>query len=338
MPNVPLPFVITLLLAILFVRFARRGAADRWFLALIGLCTVQSVLVGLRWSYDLEAARFVMPVIAAAVAPLVFVSFVRLARSGAGPVASSMWLHAIPPALTAALVVFWRAPLDFVLVAIFLVYAVALLRMAGKGPDALGGATLESAVPAHRALLVAGLALLGSALVDVAVAMDFEWTSGRHAAAIVGLSNIVWLLALGAVAAVAGGSRPPAETADATISQAPIDTAADEDVISRIDTTMCDKELFRDADLNLNRLARRLGLPARRISGAVNRLRGQNVSQYINGYRIAEACRLLTETDQPVLPIMFEVGFETKSNFNREFRRITAMSPVEWRATQKRAD
>jgi hypothetical protein len=167
MPNVPLPFVITLLLLILFVRFARRAdgaAADRWFLALIGLCSVQSVLAGLRWGYDLEAIRFVMPVTASAVPPLVFMSFAGLTRSRMEAGTSALWAHAVPPVLVAALVVLWRAPIDLVLTAVYLAYAVALLRMAGKGPDALGGATLEGAVPAHRALLVAGLALLCSAL------------------------------------------------------------------------------------------------------------------------------------------------------------------------------
>jgi AraC-like DNA-binding protein len=66
---------------------------------------------------------------------------------------------------------------------------------------------------------------------------------------------------------------------------------------------------------------------------AINRVRRQNVSQYINGYRIEEACRLLRETDKPVTSVMFEAGFETKSNFNREFRRATGASPAEWRKT-----
>jgi AraC-like DNA-binding protein len=40
---------------------------------------------------------------------------------------------------------------------------------------------------------------------------------------------------------------------------------------------------------------------------------------------------LLAETTTPVTEIMFDVGFQTKSNFNREFRRVTDMSPLEWR-------
>jgi AraC-like DNA-binding protein len=53
----------------------------------------------------------------------------------------------------------------------------------------------------------------------------------------------------------------------------------------------------------------------------------KNVSQYTNDFRIAEACRLLRETDMSVTAAMFESGFQTKSNFNREFRRVTFPQP-----------
>jgi AraC-like DNA-binding protein len=56
-----------------------------------------------------------------------------------------------------------------------------------------------------------------------------------------------------------------------------------------------------------------------------------SVSQYVNQLRIREACRLLEETEQSVTSIMLDAGFQTKSNFNREFRRITGLSPVAWR-------
>ena len=109
------------------------------------------------------------------------------------------------------------------------------------------------------------------------------------------------------------------------------------DVLERVDRLLKEQKLFRDDNLTLARLARRAGVPARQISGAINRLAGKNVSQYINDFRITEACRLLRETDMPVTAAMLESGFQTKSNFNREFRRVTAQSPATWRAENRSA-
>ena len=87
--------------------------------------------------------------------------------------------------------------------------------------------------------------------------------------------------------------------------------------------------------LHATRLARRAGLPARAVSGAVNRLTGGNVSQYVNGFRIGEACRLLADTEMSVTQAMLQSGFQTKSNFNREFLRVTGLSPVAWRQSRR---
>ena len=105
----------------------------------------------------------------------------------------------------------------------------------------------------------------------------------------------------------------------------------------RLDALMQDRAPYRDPDLTLDRLARRLGLPARRLSAAVNRRLDRNVSQLVNDHRVAEACRLLSTTDDPVTRIMFDAGFQTKSNFNREFRRVTGTTPSAWRRDRRGA-
>jgi AraC-like DNA-binding protein len=105
--------------------------------------------------------------------------------------------------------------------------------------------------------------------------------------------------------------------------------------MARIDALMRTRGLFRDPDLSLDRLARKAGLPARRISAAINRATGRNVSQWVNDHRIGEACRLLAETDRPVTAVLFDAGFQTKSNFNREFRRVTGTTPLLWRAAAR---
>nr|WP_250809267.1 AraC family transcriptional regulator [Neorhizobium tomejilense] len=96
-------------------------------------------------------------------------------------------------------------------------------------------------------------------------------------------------------------------------------------------------ELYRSEDLSLARLARKARLPAREVSAAINRVTGLNVSQFVNDRRVAEACRLLRETERTVIQIMLDVGFSTKSNFNREFRRVTGTNPKQWRAEARAA-
>jgi AraC-like DNA-binding protein len=95
---------------------------------------------------------------------------------------------------------------------------------------------------------------------------------------------------------------------------------------------MKDKELFRDSNLTLARVAKRLSVPARDLSGAINRVTAENFSRFINGHRIAYAQSALLETDLPVTEVMFEAGFLSKSSFNTEFRRVTGLTPSQFRS------
>lgn len=51
--------------------------------------------------------------------------------------------------------------------------------------------------------------------------------------------------------------------------------------------------------------------------------------------RLAEACKLLKETDMPVLHICYETGFKNLSNFNRLFKRQVGQHPSAYRKTGK---
>jgi AraC-like DNA-binding protein len=95
--------------------------------------------------------------------------------------------------------------------------------------------------------------------------------------------------------------------------------------------------LHKDEDLSLRRLSRRIGLPDRAVSQAINRTRDMNLSQFVNDFRIQDACRLLQETQMNVLEISLAAGFATKSNFNREFTRVTGQTPSGWRKAARAA-
>ncbi|PPE77109.1 AraC family transcriptional regulator [Kaistia algarum] len=332
---VPLPFVVALLLAILFLallRFGEGAGAGRPFLLLIGLCALQSVLIGLRWGYGFSALRFALPVLAASLPPLVYASFHRLIRPDPPAHRRDLLAATLPPLLVVVLFLTLPQLIDIALVLLFVFYAVALLRLGRSGPDGLGEARFEGVTPVHRALYVAAAALCLSALFDLAVFLNFEQMHGANVGAIVGNANFLGLLMIGLTAWIAGSSQAaPDGTPEIEPAALEPDANDDREVLASVEALMKQERLYCDENLNLSRLARRAGMPARRISAAVNRLAGMNVSQYVNGYRIEEACRLLRDTDVTVTAAMLEAGFQTKSNFNREFRRVTGLSPAAWR-------
>ncbi|MDU0306663.1 helix-turn-helix domain-containing protein [Rhizobium sp. 10PS4] len=328
---IPLPFVVALLLLILFVTVLRRDEEAQPslpFLALILLAVLQSVLSGLRWGYGVQAVGVIMPVTAAMVPPLAYAGVSRLVRTSRRPLPTRIALHAVPAAVILLLMVFRREAIDLALVLVFVGYTMAILLLMRPGADALRLAPFEGAVPAYRAIIFAAAALCLSASVDIFVFFDFTWAHGEYALTLISVSNLAVLVILGIAAAAASRSRAPAETVEAVLKS---ETTEDKETIATVDALMEAKKLYRDANLNLDRLARKAGIPARQISAAINRAMDKNVSQYVNDYRIGEACRLLAASQKSVTEVMFEVGFQTKSNFNREFRRVTDMTPLAWR-------
>lgn len=97
---------------------------------------------------------------------------------------------------------------------------------------------------------------------------------------------------------------------------------------------MEDQKLYLDPDLTLARLARKASVPAKTLSATINRYCGENVSRHINQYRIQAACELLRQ-GKSITNTLYECGFNTKSNFNREFLRVMKVSPGQWLAMQK---
>ncbi|RIJ50817.1 AraC family transcriptional regulator [Maribellus luteus] len=54
-------------------------------------------------------------------------------------------------------------------------------------------------------------------------------------------------------------------------------------------------------------------------------------SEFVIELRVGKACQLLNESDNKVIEIAFESGFNNLSNFNEHFKKMTGMSPKEYR-------
>ncbi len=58
---------------------------------------------------------------------------------------------------------------------------------------------------------------------------------------------------------------------------------------------------------------------------------GLSVVDYINKFRIEQACMLILSTNLSISAIAYEVGFKNISNFNRFFKKITHLTPLKYR-------
>jgi len=339
MPSIPLPFVISLLLCLILVRMIRQGERKLGLFPLLtATFAAQAVLSGLNWNAGWHQVRLVQPVVAAVLPALSFAAFDQLRPNNlAKPL--HLFLHLMPASFVAVLVALWRTPIDIVLFAIYLGYGLALLRVARRGPDALSAVRISDEWTAHKALVAVAVMLIVTAFIDAIISLDFLLGDGQQARMILTVASVLWLAAAGYAATVADNARPDTEAntvaEDFASSSSPLrastSIADDEAIASRVDTLMLEQHLYRDPDLTLERLARRAGIPGRQISGALNRIHGRNISQIVNEYRIGDAKQRLVTTRDPVTAIMLETGFGTKSNFNREFLRVTGMTPSSYR-------
>ena len=111
-------------------------------------------------------------------------------------------------------------------------------------------------------------------------------------------------------------------------------------LIERLEEMLISSRAFLDPNLTLIRFARKSGVPTRDISTAINEHRQCNYNQWLNGFRIEEAQRLIrSDPKQSMTEIMFAAGFQNKSTFNAAFRTLVGESPSSWRnQVENRAD
>ncbi len=98
--------------------------------------------------------------------------------------------------------------------------------------------------------------------------------------------------------------------------------------------TLLDKEKpYLKNDLKIQHLATQLGISTHHMSQAINAIGGQNYAELINNYRIQEAQRLLSDphNTEKILSVAFDVGYNNKATFNSTFKKITGMSPSDFR-------
>jgi AraC-like DNA-binding protein len=99
-----------------------------------------------------------------------------------------------------------------------------------------------------------------------------------------------------------------------------------------------DKKLYLDSELSLIKLSTEMNLSLKEISYVINTGFNENFCQFVNQFRIEEAKRRIVDPTQNhlnLLGIAFEVGFNSKSVFNTTFKKITGITPSQFKKSNK---
>ena len=96
---------------------------------------------------------------------------------------------------------------------------------------------------------------------------------------------------------------------------------------------MSREKAFREADLSLVSLAERLNTIPNYLSQVINEKEGKNFYDYVNTLRIEEFIQSASDPSSRKLTLLglaFDNGFNSKSSFNKYFRKVTGQSPSEY--------
>ncbi|MEL7091470.1 MAG: AraC family transcriptional regulator [Pseudomonadota bacterium] len=322
MPSLPIPVFVAVVLGFAFLRLWQEQRRLTVLSVLLALCAVQSLIIALAQHYQVPGMRWVQPVTASLIPPAAWIAFQISAVRGA---ARADLLHLLVPLTVLAALVVAPEFLDVLLPGAFTGYGIAILAQCLRGADAQPRVVLSHDTIPARIWLAIGGALIASALSEGMIIVAHAADRPELQPWIITVFSVGNLMLIGFFSLspyLRTGAEEPAEPPHTQ-------QAADADLWLRVQDYMQDRKPYLDPDLTLAQLARKLRVPAKPLSITINRATGENVSRFVNNARIRDAQAALLQ-GKSVTEAMFASGFNTKSNFNREFLRVVGTSPSGW--------
>ena len=103
--------------------------------------------------------------------------------------------------------------------------------------------------------------------------------------------------------------------------------------LNRILRFMEAEKPYLDSKITLSGLADKLDMSSHNLSRIINEEFGKNFNDFINEYRIKEFKKIILAGEHPNLTLLsygYMVGFNSKTSFNRSFKRITGQTPSDF--------
>lgn len=107
-----------------------------------------------------------------------------------------------------------------------------------------------------------------------------------------------------------------------------------EHYVSKLKLFMATEKPYLEATLSLPELANKLEIPSHHLSRIINEQFGVNFFNFVNQYRVEEVKARISNPELKnlsLLGIAYDCGFNTKSAFNRVFKKMTGLTPSEYK-------
>ena len=91
-------------------------------------------------------------------------------------------------------------------------------------------------------------------------------------------------------------------------------------------------------DVRIEELAKELGISAAYLQRLFRQVHGMTIIDYLNRMRIERAKLLLLNTDDPVVEIAVEAGFNSRQHFTRVFTSLEGTSPQDYRREKRNSE
>ncbi len=104
-----------------------------------------------------------------------------------------------------------------------------------------------------------------------------------------------------------------------------------EELFHKLSLLMKEQEVYKQGELTIGELAQTLDIHSNYLSQVINEKQGCNFYEYVNNYRVEEFKRLSSlpqSKNMTLLALAFDCGFNSKSSFNRYFKKVTGVTPT----------
>ncbi len=115
-------------------------------------------------------------------------------------------------------------------------------------------------------------------------------------------------------------------------------TTEEEKLKAQLETFMISQQLFKNPNLTLFDVAQKLNTHPKKVSNVINKGFKMNFNDFVNTYRTQEVIKkvISNENDlKTLLGIALDSGFNSKSTFNRAFKKHTQQTPKEYFSKKK---